>query len=261
MKKLIFVLFLFIGIAAHSQISQSIGSPGTATQVKGGLVIQSAYSDTASLNSATTLDNIPGVMVRTSDGTLWMRNNIANKWNFVAGNSSGSGTYINGANQTTVTINPFRFLSITQYNGPVIPTAQIQTEADSAWFRMSMVGNVPGKTGGYFITQSDSLNRLTSVGLSSTSDSTNGYQALFTKTGAYFGYRSGGVYNNAAATMSGVSVDATTKVTISGLSLLLPRLTTAQRTAISSPDEGLAVYDTTLHKLYVFDGTSWQAAW
>lgn len=42
---------------------------------------------------------------------------------------------------------------------------------------------------------------------------------------------------------------------------LPPRMTTVQRVAISSPAEGLEVYDTTLHKLYVYDGTIWQAAW
>lgn len=39
------------------------------------------------------------------------------------------------------------------------------------------------------------------------------------------------------------------------------RMTTTQRTAISSPAEGLLVYDLTLHKLYGYDGTTWQAAW
>lgn len=43
--------------------------------------------------------------------------------------------------------------------------------------------------------------------------------------------------------------------------LLPPRMTTTQRNAIVSPAEGLLVYDLTLHKLYGFDGTSWQAAW
>jgi hypothetical protein len=42
---------------------------------------------------------------------------------------------------------------------------------------------------------------------------------------------------------------------------LPPRMTTAQRNAISSPAEGLCIYDLTAHKLYVFDGTKWQAAW
>ena len=43
--------------------------------------------------------------------------------------------------------------------------------------------------------------------------------------------------------------------------LLIPRMTTVQLVAISAPAEGLMVYDLTLHKLYVYDGTTWQAAW
>lgn len=40
---------------------------------------------------------------------------------------------------------------------------------------------------------------------------------------------------------------------------LPPRMTTAQKNAIGSPAEGLQVYDLTEHKLYEYDGTSWQA--
>ena len=43
--------------------------------------------------------------------------------------------------------------------------------------------------------------------------------------------------------------------------VLIPRMTTVQKTAIATPAEGLMVYDLTLHKLYVYDGTIWQAAW
>lgn len=41
--------------------------------------------------------------------------------------------------------------------------------------------------------------------------------------------------------------------------VLLPRMTTAQRTAIGSPAEGLLVYDTEANSLYVYNGTAWQA--
>ncbi|SDE67141.1 Lysophospholipase L1 [Mucilaginibacter pineti] len=40
-----------------------------------------------------------------------------------------------------------------------------------------------------------------------------------------------------------------------------PRMTTAQRTAITSPVEALSVWDTDVHKLFCYDGTTWQAAW
>ena len=58
-----------------------------------------------------------------------------------------------------------------------------------------------------------------------------------------------------ATSSAKLQVDATDK------GFLPPRLTTTQRTAISSPAEGLVVYDTDLHKLYCFDGTLWQPAW
>jgi hypothetical protein len=41
--------------------------------------------------------------------------------------------------------------------------------------------------------------------------------------------------------------------------VLLPRLTSTQRTAISSPATGLFLYDTTLNSLNVYNGTSWVA--
>lgn len=42
---------------------------------------------------------------------------------------------------------------------------------------------------------------------------------------------------------------------------LPPRMTTTQKNAISSPAEGLIVYDVTLHKAYGYDGSAWQALW
>ncbi len=40
--------------------------------------------------------------------------------------------------------------------------------------------------------------------------------------------------------------------------LLIPRLTTAQRTAITSPGKSLLVYDSTLNIFYFYDGIDWQ---
>lgn len=40
--------------------------------------------------------------------------------------------------------------------------------------------------------------------------------------------------------------------------LLLPRMTTAQRTAIASPAAGLLVYDTSLKSIFIYDGIQWQ---
>jgi hypothetical protein len=39
--------------------------------------------------------------------------------------------------------------------------------------------------------------------------------------------------------------------------LLMPRMTTAQRTTITSPAKGLMIFDTDLNALYIYDGTTW----
>ncbi len=39
--------------------------------------------------------------------------------------------------------------------------------------------------------------------------------------------------------------------------MLIPRLTTLQRTSISSPVAGLMVYDTNLKCFYLYNGTAW----
>jgi hypothetical protein len=41
--------------------------------------------------------------------------------------------------------------------------------------------------------------------------------------------------------------------------LLIPRINTTQRNAISSPANGLLIYNTDTNALNYFDGTSWQA--
>lgn len=81
---------------------------------------------------------------------------------------------------------------------------------------------------------------------------------LRTTTGAYFSSTSGsvGIGSTTDVTSSKFTVTTTTQGAIPA-----PKMTTTQRTGISSPAEGLMVYDTDLHKLYVYDGTTWQAAW
>lgn len=48
-------------------------------------------------------------------------------------------------------------------------------------------------------------------------------------------------------------------VTSTSKGLLVPRMTTAQRTAIASPANGLMVYDTSLSAFYFYNGSSWTA--
>lgn len=56
------------------------------------------------------------------------------------------------------------------------------------------------------------------------------------------------------------SVDASAKFQVDSTTsgLLFPRMTTTQKNAISSPIEGLVVYDSTLHKLCVRTAAAWE---
>ena len=57
--------------------------------------------------------------------------------------------------------------------------------------------------------------------------------------------------------------DASALLDISSTSkgFLPPRMTTTQRNAISSPAEGLQVYDNNFHDLFSFNGSSWENKW
>ncbi|MEO8149106.1 MAG: hypothetical protein ABI723_15785 [Bacteroidia bacterium] len=61
-----------------------------------------------------------------------------------------------------------------------------------------------------------------------------------------------GINNPVPNATSALDITSTTK------GLLIPRMTTAQRIAISTPATGLLVYDTTLNLFYYFDGTAWR---
>lgn len=60
-----------------------------------------------------------------------------------------------------------------------------------------------------------------------------------------------GIGNNPVASAL-LDIASTTK------GVLMPRMTTTQKNAISGPAEGLIVYDTTLHKLCVYTGSAWE---
>ncbi len=60
---------------------------------------------------------------------------------------------------------------------------------------------------------------------------------------------------NTDGTDPGTSAMLDVKSTEKGI--LIPRMTTAQRTGISSPVQGLMVYDTDLDAFYFYDGTEW----
>lgn len=77
---------------------------------------------------------------------------------------------------------------------------------------------------------------------------TVGTQRIFVNENG--GVRIGGTGAVAASAL--VDIRSTTQ------GILPPRMTTAQRDAISSPAESLIIYNLTTHKLCCYDGTSWQ---
>ncbi|MBN2406596.1 MAG: collagen-like protein, partial [Elusimicrobia bacterium] len=57
--------------------------------------------------------------------------------------------------------------------------------------------------------------------------------------------------------VSSMDSSAVFQIDSTSLGFLMPRMTTAQRGAISSPAEGLMVYDTDDHKAYNYNGSDW----
>jgi hypothetical protein len=66
--------------------------------------------------------------------------------------------------------------------------------------------------------------------------------------------------NNVAINTTGAAaaVSAMLDVSSTTTGMLVPRMTTAQRTAIATPATGLFVYDNTLNAFWYFDGTVWR---
>jgi hypothetical protein len=73
-------------------------------------------------------------------------------------------------------------------------------------------------------------------------------------TGSNVWYTAGMVGIGTTTPQAALDVSSTTS------GLLPPRMTTTQRTAISSPTAGSVVYDTTANALYVYNGSTWVAA-
>jgi len=68
-----------------------------------------------------------------------------------------------------------------------------------------------------------------------------------------FGQNSVGIGTASPNTSAALDISSTTK------GLLIPRMTSTQRSAIASPAAGLLVYDTDAKSLYQYNGTSWVA--
>jgi len=101
------------------------------------------------------------------------------------------------------------------------------------------------------VSLSDIVGNTECVGATATSTALNPYHAFYAGTGGFFAgdLSSKNNYNSAAI----AQFNSTTK------GVLLPRLTTTQINAISSPPEGLSVWNSTVHAEYWYNGTSWGA--
>lgn len=70
--------------------------------------------------------------------------------------------------------------------------------------------------------------------------------------------------NNLSYSQNGVGIGTTSphsssilEINSTSKGLLIPRMTTAERTAIATPATGLQVYDTTTNSLWFYNGTVW----
>lgn len=263
-----------------------------------GLVLRTSYTNLSQLSNSS-LGTVPGVIIRVGSD-LYIRNQSANSWlklspgtalnsttdsflvynpdpiydwgRFAVGWGAGGVQLSNTSNNDVIgntnifTSNPFKTESFGYNLNPSnVLTARswVTSEVDSSWYRIMLDGRAYNRTSSFFLTQSDSTNRLLTLGFNPTFDTTKGFQLLMNNASVNLGYRSGAYqYSAVADSLKGIKVDATTKVSITGTAGFVPtKLTTALRTAILTPEEGLMIYDTDLHKLYVWDGTAWQAAW
>jgi hypothetical protein len=68
------------------------------------------------------------------------------------------------------------------------------------------------------------------------------------------------IFTQVAVNSDGTTADPSAMLDVKSTSkgLLLPRMTTSQINAISTPAEGLMVYNTSLHSLVIYDGTGWK---
>jgi hypothetical protein len=79
-----------------------------------------------------------------------------------------------------------------------------------------------------------------------------GYNVLTRFTGGQW------LINNTTSAVTSATASAALEINGTAGGFLPPRMTTAEKNAISSPAAGLIVYDTTLNKLCVFTGAVWE---
>jgi len=140
-----------------------------------------------------------------------------------------------------------------------------------------------GALSGYGISIGGSANDYGAIGFNVGFGAGSTRNYITTDSAGWFEVGSGGSasYYNAASGTGGTAITGTNRFTISSTgsvginvsspnanaildvvsttkAFMPPRMTTTQKNAISSPTEGMMVYDSTLHKLSVYTGSAWE---
>ena len=222
-------------LAAGSDFLGSTNNVSLRIQTNG--VQRAVFDSTGTFTLGTTSTNTGSINL--PSGTLGVGNGIT--W------GSTSGIY-RSATATLLTI------------GSIYSSANIGVPNGGA------IINTTSQNNGYLVFNSTGLSAVRNVGDANNAliitqlhaSSTGNILALANSGGTVASVtRSGSLL--IGTTTENVSSSLTVASTTKGV--LLSRMTTTQRTAIASPTEGLEVYDLTLHKKYVYDGTIWQACW
>lgn len=107
MKKIILFILLFCATKSFAQfpINAAQGTQTTTVLTRGisasdsGYWYRTAFADTTALNRGR-IDEIAGVVARTSDNSLWLRNNTATRWIQLSGGSGSVNIYNSDGTQT-----------------------------------------------------------------------------------------------------------------------------------------------------------------
>jgi len=283
MRLILFVLFIFSFFVGRSQfpITQTLGSSSTQVYSKGGLgadsgfVFRVTYLDTTTANRGF-IDNIPGITIKVGDN-LYMRNSAASAWVLISGGGggvtlySGDGTiagdrivtgggtnlFFNSLNEFRLNSDTSKFTALkTTFNGGNVgigtstPDAKLDVYGDA--LNYAKLGSTDAK-----IYASDTINIQSDSGSIALSALTEDIyidansSVLFNTlipSGKF------GVGTNTPNTSSIADFSATDR------GLLIPRMTTTQRDAISIPATGLLIWNTTDSTLQQYRGLSgWSA--
>jgi hypothetical protein len=166
----------------------------------------------------------------TSGNTIFRDNGAS--WDVLAGNGGGGGGGV-----TTLS----NGLTLTGSNGTLGGTLSANTTID-------------GDSNNYNFTFNSLLN-FNAYATNARLGSVGGSLLTVDRDAGVFTFASGDVLINRSINEPSaiLAIDSTLK------GALLPRMTTTQRNAITSPATGLLVYDTTLLLLYQYNGTAWAA--